>query len=82
METIQDIINRCKTKQRDWWKHLRSEGWHLCSVCKKKPIVKDKTVCAFCDHKKRRFGNVKPDKPEHPRLPGISSAKEEPDDNK
>ncbi len=53
-ESIQEIIARLKTKQKVWWKHLRSEGWHLCAICKKNPVEKSKAICAFCDHKRRK----------------------------
>ncbi len=54
VESVAAIVARLKTMQKSWWKHLQTDGWHLCSVCKKVPIAKDQTVCAFCDHKKRR----------------------------
>lgn len=93
-ESYQDIVTRIKAKQREWWKHLKGEGWHLCSICKKTPIAADQKICGFCDHKMRRGMMPRipePDikkrelpgavKPQQGQLP-LPAKKEEPDDNK
>lgn len=93
-ESYQDMVARIKAKQREWWKHLKSDGWHLCSICKKTPIAADQKICASCDHKQRKGlmpripesdikkrelpGAVKPQQGQLP----LPAKKEESDDNK
>ncbi len=72
VESIDDMIKRIRAKQLGWWKHLKSEGWHLCAICQKKPVAKDATICAFCAELKRKGKLPKIQRPEHPTLPGIS----------
>ncbi|MDD2998370.1 MAG: hypothetical protein PHV05_04855 [Candidatus Riflebacteria bacterium] len=71
-ETVNDIIERLKTKQISWWKHLKSEGWHLCPICQKRPVAKESTICAFCAELKRKGRLLRTQTPDHPTLPGIS----------
>lgn len=59
-ESVKDIIERLRAKQLGWWKHLKSEGWHLCAICKKRPIAIEATICAFCLDAKRRGRLPKP----------------------
>ncbi len=88
-ESIQDIIARLKTKQKAWWKHLAGEGYHVCQCCRKRPVSKDKALCAFCLDAKRKNPWFKPEQPAKPTAsdkPNLrllpKPDKEQPDDNK
>lgn len=88
-ESVKDIIERLRAKQLGWWKHLKSEGWHLCAICKKRPIAMEATICAFCLDAKRKNPRFQPDQPAKPAVSGKPNLrlpprtdKEQPDDNK
>ncbi|HNX76073.1 MAG TPA: hypothetical protein PLM07_04085 [Candidatus Rifleibacterium sp.] len=87
-ESVKDIIERLRAKQLGWWKHLKSEGWHLCAICRKKPVAKEATVCAFCAELQRKGKLPKTYAPDRPAHSGVSekpqllppAKKEGPDD--